>query len=107
MLHTTCPEPDTILPPLKDSIKRNRPAGTEAWVRRMARQLDLEYSLRPHGRPPGWRKTEEGEIMEATKAERQQGSEQYKCPRPLYFDRVPFISIGRVPLERMGQRYPR
>jgi len=44
---------------VKESIKRNRPAGSEQWVRKVARQLDLEYSLRPRGRPKGWRKRKE------------------------------------------------
>ena len=45
---------------VKDSIERNRPVGGEEWVRRTARQLSLEYTLRPRGRPKGWRKRKEG-----------------------------------------------
>jgi putative transposase len=44
---------------VKESIKRDRPAGSEEWVRRTARQLGLEHSLRPRGRPKGWRKRKE------------------------------------------------
>jgi putative transposase len=42
---------------VKESIVRGRPFGGEAWVKRTARQLALEYTLRPRGRQMGWRKT--------------------------------------------------
>ena len=38
---------------IRTSIRRNRPLGTEAWVRRTAEKLGLEASLRAPGRPPG------------------------------------------------------
>jgi putative transposase len=38
------------------AIKRGRPFGTDAWVRRTAAKLNLEHTLRPQGRPLGWRK---------------------------------------------------
>jgi putative transposase len=38
------------------AIARSRPVGSEAWVARTARALGLEQSLRPRGRPVGWRK---------------------------------------------------
>jgi hypothetical protein len=38
---------------IRTSIRRNRPLGTEAWVRRTAEKLGLESSLRAPGRPPG------------------------------------------------------
>jgi len=41
---------------VKESIARNRPAGDSAWIRRIAGELGLDYSLRPRGRPMGWRK---------------------------------------------------
>jgi hypothetical protein len=41
---------------IRDAIKRNRPVGREAWVEQTARALGLEQSLRPRGRPVGWRK---------------------------------------------------
>ncbi len=41
---------------VKESIKRNRPLGGDGWVRRMAERLNLGYTLRPRGRPVGWRK---------------------------------------------------
>ena len=37
-------------------IERSRPMGGEAWVQRTAKALGLEQSLRPRGRPTGWRK---------------------------------------------------
>jgi putative transposase len=43
---------------IRTSIRRNRPLGTEAWVRRTAEKLGLESSLRAPGRPP--RTTEKG-----------------------------------------------
>jgi putative transposase len=46
---------------VQESIKRSRPAGTEGWVRRTARELGLEHSLRPRGRPLGWRKPRKAE----------------------------------------------
>ncbi len=44
---------------VKESIKRNRPLGGDGWVRRMAERLNLGYTLRPRGRPLGWRKKAE------------------------------------------------
>jgi len=41
---------------MTESIARNRPVGSESWVRRTAKALGLEQSLRPRGRPLGWRK---------------------------------------------------
>ena len=37
-------------------LKRGRPLGRDEWVQRTARRLGLEHTLRPPGRPPGWRK---------------------------------------------------
>jgi putative transposase len=37
---------------IRTSIRRNRPLGSEAWVRRTAEKLGLEASLRAPGRPP-------------------------------------------------------
>jgi putative transposase len=50
---------------VQDSIKRNRPLGSEPWVLQTARQLGIEQSLRPRGRPLGWRKkkNEEDKII--------------------------------------------
>ena len=41
---------------VKQHIERNRPYGQPPWTQRMARMLGLEQSLRPRGRPVGWRK---------------------------------------------------
>jgi putative transposase len=41
---------------VRDCLERNRPMGSDRWVHRMARQLDLRHTLRPRGRPLGWRK---------------------------------------------------
>jgi putative transposase len=38
------------------SIERSRPLGNPQWVQRTAEKLHLQQSLRPRGRPPGWRK---------------------------------------------------
>jgi putative transposase len=37
---------------IRTSIRRNRPLGSEAWVRTTAEKLGLESSLRAPGRPP-------------------------------------------------------
>jgi putative transposase len=41
---------------VKLCIARNRPAGSDTWTQRMAKALTLDYTLRPRGRPLGWRK---------------------------------------------------
>ena len=41
---------------LKEHIRRNRPLGSERWMREIAKALNLEQSLRPRGRPKGGRK---------------------------------------------------
>jgi putative transposase len=33
------------------SVVRGTPFGSEAWIQKTARRLDLEYTLRPRGRP--------------------------------------------------------
>ena len=45
---------------MRESIRRGRPLGEESWVKRMATRLQLTYTLRPRGRPVGWRKTKDG-----------------------------------------------
>ena len=42
---------------LRRSVNRGSPFGSEAWVDRIARRLDLEITMRPRGRP---RTTEKG-----------------------------------------------
>jgi len=39
-----------------EHIQRGRPFGSDAWIHRTASELELESSLRPRGRPLGWRK---------------------------------------------------
>ena len=46
------PMTDAEVEPLRRSVNRGTPFGTEAWTRRMAERLGLEASLRPRGRPP-------------------------------------------------------
>jgi putative transposase len=41
---------------LDEHIIRNRPYGSGEWTMTTAKALDLESSLRPRGRPTGWRK---------------------------------------------------
>ena len=41
---------------VREHIERSRPMGGEAWVKRTAKALGAEQTLRPRGRPPGWRK---------------------------------------------------
>ena len=36
---------------LRLSVKRGRPFGDDAWVKRMATRFGMEYTLRPRGRP--------------------------------------------------------
>ena len=44
---------------VKLSLDRGRPLGSEAWARKTAGTLRLEHTLRPRGRPEGWRKRPE------------------------------------------------
>ena len=39
-----------------ESLRRERPLGSERWIKEMAHSLGLEHTLRPRGRPVGWRK---------------------------------------------------
>jgi putative transposase len=41
---------------VKLHITRNRPLGDPAWIKRIAKALKLEQSLRDPGRQTGWRK---------------------------------------------------
>jgi putative transposase len=44
--------PEAELEAVRTSVKRGRPFGSPQWVNRTARELGLEYTLRPRGRPP-------------------------------------------------------
>jgi putative transposase len=46
---------------VQESIARGRPLGGERWVKQMAAALDLQQTLRPRGRPEGWRKQPKNE----------------------------------------------
>lgn len=41
---------------VREHIRRGRPLGAEPWVRATADRLNLHQTLRPRGRPVGWRK---------------------------------------------------
>ena len=43
---------------VRDSMERDRPLGTDAWLRRIAGCLGLEYTLNPRGRPKKMARTE-------------------------------------------------
>jgi len=36
---------------LRRSVMRDRPFGSEAWTKRLAKRLGLEHTLHPRGRP--------------------------------------------------------
>jgi putative transposase len=36
---------------VRKSVERGSPFGSEAWQKRTARRLGLEFTLRPRGRP--------------------------------------------------------
>ena len=46
------PQTEAEVESLQECIRRRRPYGDDAWVQRTARQMGLEASLRPRGRPP-------------------------------------------------------
>ena len=50
------PQTDTEVVQVRESIRRGRPFGHTPWVKKTARKLGIESSLRPRGRP---RKTED------------------------------------------------
>jgi len=43
--------PQREMEQVRTSVRRGRPLGSEAWVRRVAGQLGLEFTLRDRGRP--------------------------------------------------------
>jgi putative transposase len=44
---------------LRMSIKRGQPYGEEGWVKRTAKELGLEPTIQPEGRPPKWNEPSE------------------------------------------------
>jgi len=45
------PMPQEQLERVRTSVRHGRPLGSQRWVDRIARELGLEYTLRPRGRP--------------------------------------------------------
>ena len=45
------PQTDSELEAIRRSVARSQPYGSDGWVRETARQLGLESTLRPRGRP--------------------------------------------------------
>ena len=45
---------ETEVARVRESIRRDRPLGDEIWTLATAKELGLEYSLHPRGRPPKW-----------------------------------------------------
>jgi putative transposase len=50
------PQSDAEEASMKEHIVRNRPLGNEQWMHETANALHLQQTLRPRGRPRGWRK---------------------------------------------------
>jgi putative transposase len=49
--YVNAPQTEAELEAVRECIRRRRPYGDSAWRERAARQLGLEASLRPRGRP--------------------------------------------------------
>jgi putative transposase len=49
--HVNRPQREAELAPIRASVARGRPFGAAAWQAKVARQLGLEHSFRPRGRP--------------------------------------------------------
>jgi len=45
---------------MREHIERGRPLGGERWMQATAKALDLQQTMRPRGRPKGWRKKKKG-----------------------------------------------
>jgi putative transposase len=45
------PQTEDEVAAVRNSIRRGTPFGSERWINRSASRLDLEFSLRPRGRP--------------------------------------------------------
>jgi len=43
---------ETEVARVRESIRRDRPLGDQIWTQATAKELGLEYSLHPPGRPP-------------------------------------------------------
>jgi REP-associated tyrosine transposase len=49
--HVQQAQSEEELKALRQALVRGRPYGTEAWQKRTARRLGLEFTMRPRGRP--------------------------------------------------------
>ena len=49
--HVNRPQSEAELLAIEQSLHRGRPFGSDAWQRKVATQLGLEYTFRPRGRP--------------------------------------------------------
>ena len=49
--HVNQPQTEAEVQAIADSIRRGRPYGGESWQKKVARQLHLESTFRPRGRP--------------------------------------------------------
>jgi len=54
------PQTKEELDALRCSVKRGRPFGAKQWVRKTAKTVGLEHTLRPLGRPPKKQEVEKG-----------------------------------------------
>ena len=50
--HVNRPQRAAEVAAIEESLRRGRPYGADTWQQKAARQLGLEYTLRPRGRPP-------------------------------------------------------
>ena len=58
------PETEAELQPIRRSVKRGQPFGSDGWVERTAKRLGLGQTLRPQGRPPKTKPKAEPEIVQ-------------------------------------------
>jgi putative transposase len=49
------PQTDAELESIRTSLRRGRPLGDESWTQTLAARHHLQSTLRPRGRPKGWR----------------------------------------------------
>lgn len=54
MVHT--PQTKAEMATITEHVRRGRPLGSDRWMERTVKALGLEQTIRPRGRPPGWRK---------------------------------------------------
>jgi putative transposase len=49
--HVNAPQSSAEMAAVQTSIRRSSPLGSDAWVKQTAVKLDLQWTLRPRGRP--------------------------------------------------------